>query len=123
MTLALWCIVAAALLPYAAAYIAKTDKSFNNAEPRTWLAKQTGYRQRANAAQNNSFEAFPFFAAGVIVAHYLHAPQSRIDLLAMIFIAARILYLALYVGNRPTLRSICWAIGYGSVIGLFIISA
>lgn len=122
MTLALWCIVIAALLPYAAALIAKTDKSFNNAEPRVWLAKQTGYRQRANAAQNNSFEAFPFFAAGVIVAQYLQAPQSRINLLAMIFIAARILYLAMYVGNRPTLRSTCWAIGYGSVIGLFIIS-
>jgi uncharacterized MAPEG superfamily protein len=123
MTLALWCIVIAALLPYAAAVIAKSDKGFDNADPRGWLAKQSGYRQRANAAQQNSFEAFPFFAAGVIVAHYLHAPQLQINALAVGFIGARILYLIMYISNKPTLRSLCWVTGFGCVVGLFVISA
>jgi uncharacterized MAPEG superfamily protein len=123
MTLALWCIVIAALLPYAAAVIAKSDKGFDNADPRGWLARQSGYRHRANAAQHNSFEAFPFFAAGVIVAHYLHAPQLQINALAVAFIGARILYLIMYISNKPTLRSLCWVIGFGCVVGLFVISA
>lgn len=123
MTLALWCIVIAALLPYVSALIAKTDKNFDNADPRGWLARQTGYRQRANAAQYNSFEALPFFAAGVIVAQYLQAPQGQINALALFFIGARILYIIMYVGNRPTLRSLCWLAGFCSVIGLFVVAA
>jgi uncharacterized MAPEG superfamily protein len=123
MTLALWCIVIAALLPYVAALIAKADSSFDNSDPRGWLARQTGYQQRANAAQHNSFEAFPFFAVGVVVAQYLQAPQPQINALALAFIGARVLYIIMYVGNRPTLRSLCWMLGFGSVIGLFVVAA
>lgn len=36
--------------------------------PRAWLAEQEGFRARANAAQQNLFEVFPFFAVGVILA-------------------------------------------------------
>jgi uncharacterized MAPEG superfamily protein len=36
VTLALWCIVIAGLLPYVSALIAKTEKSFDNADPRGW---------------------------------------------------------------------------------------
>jgi uncharacterized MAPEG superfamily protein len=123
MTLAFWCIVVAALLPYAAAVVAKSDKRYDNSDPRGWLAKQGGYQQRANAAQLNSFEAFPFFAVGVIVAQYLQAPQAQINALALAFIGARVLYIIMYVGNRPTLRSLCWLAGFGCVIGLFLIAA
>lgn len=122
MTLALWCVVIAALLPYVAVLIAKADKSFDNSNPRGWLARQSGYQQRANAAQHNSFEAFPFFAVGVIVAQYLQAPQSQVNALALIFIGARVLYLAMYLSNRPTLRSLCWMIGFSCVIGLFVVA-
>lgn len=123
MSVALWCVVAAGLLPYVATFIAKADKTFNNRDPRAWLAKQTGYQQRANAAQYNSFEAFPLFAAGVLVAQYLQAPQAQIDTLALVFVAARIAFIALYIGNRPTLRSLVWCVGFGSVLGLFVIAA
>ena len=96
-----------------AALVAKADRSFDNSDPRGWLARsRRGYQQRANAAQHNSFEAFPFFAAGVIVAQYLQAPQTQVNALALIFIGARILYIIMYVGNRPTLRSLCWLLGF-----------
>src|SRR5689334_1460531 len=123
MTLALWCIVVAAVLPYMAAYIAKADKSFDNSDPRGWLARQTGYQQRANAAQHNSFEAFPFFAVGITVAQYLQPAQTQINTLALIFVGARVLHIIMYISDRPTLRSVCWAIGFFSVIGLFVIAA
>ena len=40
--------------------------------------------------QLNGFEAFPLFAAAVIVAQILQAPQARIDILALVFVAARV---------------------------------
>eukprot|EP01035_Chromulina_nebulosa_P035064 gene35064-47116_t len=42
-------------------------KDFDNAAPRVMLAKLDGWRQRANWAQLNGFEAFPPFAAAVII--------------------------------------------------------
>ena len=48
----------------AAAMLAKRGSfSMNkdNHDPRRWLANQTGWRARANAAQANSYEVLPFF--------------------------------------------------------------
>src|SRR5687767_2087811 len=124
MTIALWCVFVAGLLPYVATLIAKSDrKSFDNREPRAWLARQEGYRARAHAAQLNSFEAFPFFAAAVIVAHMLHGPQPLVDILALVFIAARILYLVCYLSNRASLRTLVWTVGFGAVVAIFIVAA
>ncbi len=66
MTIALWCVFVAGLLPYIATGLAKGGpEKFDNNEPRAWIARQTGAKARANAAQMNSFEVFPFFAAAV----------------------------------------------------------
>lgn len=124
MTIALWCVFVAGLLPYAAVGIAKIGgKGYDNASPREWLARTDGFRARANAAQLNSFEAFPFFAAAVLIAHFLYAPQNRVDMLAMIFLAARVGYIGLYVANRPTLRSLFWFVGAVCVVSLFFVAA
>ena len=70
MTTAYWCVLIAGLLPYVATLTAKIGgEKFDNRDPREWLNRQSGHRQRANAAQLNSFEAFPLFAAAVVVAH------------------------------------------------------
>ena len=75
--------------PQLATIIAKTSGTrYNNRDPRAWLERQTGLSKRANNAQHNAFEAFPFFAAAVIVAHLTQAPQERVDILAIIFIVA-----------------------------------
>lgn len=116
-TLAYWCVLVAALLPVLCAGLAKAGgvgKSpgaggFDNHNPRAWLQQQTGWHARANAAQANTFEALPFFMAAVVIAHQLGAAQGRLDLLAMAFIALRLLYIALYVADRATLRSLAWA--------------
>jgi len=87
------------------------------------LARLDGWRQRANWAQLNGFEAFPPFAAAVIIAHLLAVPQARIDLLAMAFIAARVVYGILYLANLPSLRSLAWMIATGCVVALFVSAA
>jgi uncharacterized MAPEG superfamily protein len=121
MTIALWCVLVAALMPYVASTVAKAGgERYNNRNPRRWLDQQQGFRARANAAQANSFEAFPFFAAAVIVAHLMHAPQDRVDALAVIFIAARAAYVVCYLADWHWARSIVWTIGFVATITIFV---
>jgi uncharacterized MAPEG superfamily protein len=120
MTIAYACILFMGLFPYVAAGIAKKGfEQYDNANPRQWLAQQTGFRARANAAQANLFESLPLFFAAVIIAHIANAPQPRIDLLAIGFVIARIAYLICYIANWPTARSIVWVLGLGCVIAIF----
>lgn len=125
-TIAYWCVLLAALLPVVCAGIAKyglmrtapAKGGYDNNNPRAWLARQTDWRARANAAQANTFEAIPFFFAAVVIAHQLQAGQSRLDILAVLFVALRILYIALYVGNQASARSIVWALAFFINIGI-----
>lgn len=125
MTIAFWCVLIAALIPYAMAVTAKAgDPTFSNRTPRAWYENlSTGYRQRAWWAQQNSFEVFPAFAAAVIIAHLAGASQTVVDALAVVFVLARTGYCACYLSNMPTPRSIVWSIGMLAVIGLFIAAA
>lgn len=116
-----WCILIAGLLPYVATVVAKSRKDFDNANPRAWLAKQEGYRARAHAAQLNSFEAFPLFAVAVITAQLRGAPHDAINVLAAIFIVARVLYIGLYLADLASLRSLVWLAGIGCVVAMFLV--
>jgi uncharacterized MAPEG superfamily protein len=120
MTIAYWCVLFMGLFPYIAAGIAKKGfEGYDNAAPRQWLAKQTGFRARANAAQANLFESLAFFFAAVIIASMANAPQARVDLLAIGFVVARIAYLVCYVANWPTTRSVVWLAGIVCVVSIF----
>jgi uncharacterized MAPEG superfamily protein len=121
MTIAYWCVLFMGVFPYIATGIAKKGfEDYDNGMPRQWLAKQTGFRARANAAQANLFESLPFFFAAVIIASMANAPQARVDLLAIGFVAARIAYLVCYVANWPSTRSIVWLAGLACVIAIFL---
>jgi hypothetical protein len=120
MTTAYWCVLFMGLFPYVAAGIAKKGfEDYDNRMPRQWLAKQMGFRARANAAQANLFESLPFFFAAVIIASIANAPQGRVDLLAIGFVTARITYLICYIADWPTTRSIVWFIGLVCVVAIF----
>ena len=119
-SIAHWCLLLAALLPLACAYIAKAPglkrgfgkQGFDNNDPRAWLARQTGYQARANAAQANSFESLPFFIGALVVSWQLGAPQAWVDGLAVAFVVLRMAYIACYLQDRATLRSVAWALGW-----------
>ena len=123
MSLAYWCVLIAGIMPILTVVIAKLQPGFNNRDPRAWLDMQQGMRRRAEYAHRNHFEAFPFFAAAVIIAQQLNAPQISVDTLAAVFIVARIAFTLFYLADRPTLRSIAFVIGYGCILGLFFLSA
>ena len=121
------CMISAALLPIVCAGIAKSGRfgvsptkgGYDNTDPRAWLARQQGWRARANAAQANSFEALPLFLAGVLVAQQAGARPLVVDGLALAFVALRVLYIACYLANRDLLRSSAWTLALGCSVALF----
>ncbi len=124
MTLAYWCVLIAALLPYLLVSAAKfAGGRYDNHAPREFLDKQDGWRKRASWAQLNSFEAFPPFAAAVIIAHQLQADQATVDIIALGFVICRGLYGICYIFDKATPRSLVWALGMGCTVALFIVAA
>ena len=114
-------ILITGLLPIACAGLAKWGfKDYNNREPRTWFAAQEGWRARANAAQQNSFEIFPLFAAAVIFAILADTEASMISPLCWLFVATRIIYIYFYLTDRALLRTLIWILGLGVILRLFL---
>jgi uncharacterized MAPEG superfamily protein len=121
MTFAYWMIVVAMFLPYATVVLAKSGGVDNHA-PRATLATLTGWRQRADWAHCNHFEAFAPFAVAVIIAELAQVPQTKIDIAAGVFIVLRIVYTGLYIANLATLRTIAWSLAFVCVLALFVMS-
>jgi uncharacterized MAPEG superfamily protein len=120
MSIAYWCILIAAVLPYVWTILGKSAvRGYDNRDPRGWIAKQTHPRvHRANAAHLNAFEAFPAFAAAVLMAQLAGVDPDRISMLAVAFVAFRVLHGISYLADRDTLRSLCWLFGIVSVLTL-----
>lgn len=129
--LSTWCILIAALMPIVCAGIAKwgtfskpaSDGGYDNRQPRAWLSLQQGWRQRANAAQANCFEALPFFIGALLWAQQIGVPQHRVDALAVSFVVLRSVYVALYLLDRPSLRSGVWVAALAVNIALLFSGA
>ena len=129
MSFPLWCLFVAALMlvltkvPVAVAMTRIDKKGYDNNNPRTQQAALTGWGARAMAAHANMFEAFPLFAAGVLVTQVTNVQGTTVDTLAGLFILARIAYTALYLMDWATLRSVAWGIGFLSSLGLLLAPA
>lgn len=128
-TVAYWCVLVAGLLPYLCTTVAKAGRfgkppaqgGYDNNDPRGWLARQTDWRARANAAQANSFEALPLFIGAIIIAHQLGAGQTALDILALLFVTLRLVYIAMYVAGLATLRSAVWFVAFLVNIGILFL--
>lgn len=123
MTTAYWMILVAGLLPYWPTVASKWRRTYDNAAPRAGVDQLPPRQQRAYWAQLNAFEAFPLFAAAVIIAHLAGGRQATIDLLAVAFVSFRIIYTLAYLYDRPLLRSLVWSAALLCVIGLFVAAA
>ena len=123
MNLVIASVLVAGTMPWVCAIIAKAgQRNYDNHNPREWLSHLTGYRARANAAQANCFEAFPFFAVGLVLALLTGVDPLVVDLLAVLFVAARVAYVACYLADKALFRSIFWAVGYFCVITFYVLA-
>ena len=129
MTIALFCILLATLMPIVCAGLAKgramsvsyKDGGYDNRNPRDWIAKQEGFKRWAQAAQENCWEALPFFAAAVIVSHILGVIGWLPNALAVAFIVLRMIYIAFYVTGKQRQRSLVWSVAFFVNIALFLL--
>lgn len=131
MTIAKWCVLAACALPILTVGLAKAASArsagpagrYDNQQPRDWAARLTGWQQRAHAAQLNGFEALPLFIAAVLLAQMAQADQGRIDQLALAFVGIRVVYVATYLMNLGSLRTLVWTAGLATCVALLMLAA
>jgi uncharacterized MAPEG superfamily protein len=127
MTVAFWCVLIALFLPYICTGVAKFSGGKygprQNHDPRAFLENLEGFARRAHAAQLNSFEVTPAFIAAVIIADIVgHAQQVTMDVLAVVYITSRLLYIICYLADWAMLRSAVWFIGMGLIASFFFVS-
>src|SRR5271167_16389 len=101
MTIADLCLLASVILTIASIMPAKASgrREYDNGNPRDPRFYTPGLRARSLGAHLNGYEAFPFFAASVILAEMRSVPQATVNGLAVAFIAIRIVYVLMYLGN------------------------
>ena len=123
MTVAEWCVFGTLMLYLLTIASIKWIgfRRFDNAKPRDPAFYDQPIAGRALGAHQNGIEAFPFFAVAVLLAEFRLGPQRLIDELAVLFLIVRIAYVFTYLGNRPTLRSILWSIGFAINIAIFFL--
>lgn len=111
------CVALACFLPYCCTLLAKiggvkqSSAGFDNAAPRAWLARLEGWPARANWAQQNSWEALPVFLAGVWLARQAGVAEDLLAFWCVVWVLARIAYIACYLADLAGLRSVVWTVG------------
>jgi uncharacterized MAPEG superfamily protein len=123
MAVALWCVLAARLLPVLVVFVAKSDPRLDVHNPRDVHALQTGLRKRAYGTHLNGLEAFPLFAAAVIVATLKGVPQSLLDWAAGAWLLVRLGYTAAYLCDLARIRPALWALSVILSVAIFLLPA
>jgi uncharacterized MAPEG superfamily protein len=102
--------------------MARQKEGYDNSTPRAQQANLDNSGKRALGAHQNCIEAFPLFAAGVLLALWGSADIETVQYLCGAFIFARTVYLASYLLNLDKLRSTVWGIGFISSIWLMALA-
>ncbi len=98
---------------------ARQPGGYDHKHPRKQQAELEGFGARAVAAHHNGFEAFPAFAAAVIIVYLTSGHDYRTSVLCVAFVVARALYVAAYLANQDYLRSAVWGVGFLCTVVLF----
>ncbi|MEJ2580360.1 MAG: MAPEG family protein [Acidobacteriota bacterium] len=124
MEIHMWSIVVAWLVVYftklPVAVAMQRAGGYDNRLPRAQQARLEGWGARSVAAHKNGFESFAPFAAAVLVAHLGGGPARMIDLLAIVFVIARVGYVICYLADWASLRSAVWSVGFLVTFALFL---
>ena len=101
---------------------ARQPEGYDNSTPRLQVAGLSGLGQRAQGAHLNAFEAMILFAPAVLACELRHVDLGRSSALCLGFIALRIVYLGLYLGDKSTLRSSVWTLGLLTTLALYVMA-
>jgi uncharacterized MAPEG superfamily protein len=124
MFIAVLCVLLSMLQPFVLSVLARSSTRRGDylPSPREYNEGLTGWHRRAHFAQLNAFEAFPPFAAAVVLSWLAGVPHERINLLAVLFVVFRIGHAVFYVKDKPTLRSQSWKLAMMAVVALYVLT-
>lgn len=124
MFIAVLCVLLAMLQPFVLSVLARSSTRRGDylPNPREYNEGLTGWHRRAHFAQLNAFEAFPPFAAAVVLSWLAGVPPGHINLLAVLFVVCRIGHAAFYLADKPVLRSQSWKLAMMAVVALFVLT-
>ena len=117
MTIAIWCMLIAATLPYVAFGFVK---GLDPIQPRYHVGNLARESIRAYGAHLNGLETFPWFASAVIVAHMVGGPSRMADVLAALYVLIRIGHMAAYISGRQPLRTAAFGLGQIVTLAIFV---
>lgn len=124
MTLPLWCLFIATLFVYLSKapmnIITIRQESYDNNYPRIQHTRLKGIGHRAWAAHQNMIEAYPMFAAAIIVSYITDGNDVVENFCAITFLVSRVLFQAFYLLDKAFFRSFFWGVGYLAILGLFL---
>jgi uncharacterized MAPEG superfamily protein len=128
MTIPLWTLLIATLLPYVWFTLANPLRkqefgTLDNNHPRIQEAKQTGRGARANGASANAFEALAVYAPAVLVAHLLAPASELAPKLAIIWVVLRVGHGVAYIADKPAVRTTFFAFASLTAILLYFVAA
>ncbi|GBC03819.1 hypothetical protein RclHR1_05340005 [Rhizophagus clarus] len=112
------------------------EEGYDNSNPRDQYTKLSDWGKRAVAAANNTFEGLVFFSIAVITQAFSRLPQfiqgnedendkkirTVVDVICLIYVVLRLIYLPLYWYDISSARSSVWAIGILCILAIFIIA-
>lgn len=119
------CVFLASLLPLLWIAFAKVNAGFkgkHNYDPRKFMEQAEGRAHRALCAEKNALEAFPMFAAAVIIASICQVNELSIALISILYIIVRVFHGVCYIANCPKERSLVWFVGVGCCATLYLLS-
>lgn len=123
MTVDLWTVFAAVVLPYVPYLLVASEKRrrgiYDPANPRDSNALLAGWSARAKAAELNSWEALSAYVAISFVAYQAGAPADRLAPLGVAWVVARVAYVAAYVAGRGRLRVVLWSASIALLVARF----
>jgi uncharacterized MAPEG superfamily protein len=127
MTITLWSLFAAALLPYVwfavATPLRKAEFGHaDNDHPRLQEVKQTGRGARAMGAHGNAFEALAVWAPAVLAAHATNPGSTLAPKLAMAWMAVRLLHGIVYIVGVAGLRTALFGAGMVCTVSMYLVA-
>ena len=115
MTILIYCLFFTLLLPYlskapVAAAMTKLG-GYDNTNPREQQAKLEGAGARALAAHQNAFESLIIYTMATAVVLATNNTSITVQVLAVVYLVARVVYCVMYYLNLDKMRSLMWLIG------------
>ncbi|MCK0155389.1 MAPEG family protein [Alcanivorax sp. S6407] len=124
----LYVLFAISFLPIFLAWVGvyfriKQFRHFDNYHPRQQQAALEGAGARTQAAQANAWEALIVFTMVCFIAYASGLDLNRLDGVALLYLATRLLHPVLYIANLAWLRSGVFAVGMGCCLYIVYLAA